>query len=150
MTATPPVELVVEVVPVFDRSLALRVVQQDAWTRGKGLLRKHGGWSLHSDGQPKLYCEECKVYVRGLAVKNDGNATLDTFSSPAERDAAILAIRALVDSYNASRRPKVPREWWVNVYPPDSRSHTYATKEEADCSAAANRAECVRVREVLE
>jgi hypothetical protein len=46
--------------------------------------------------------------------------------------------------------PKVPREWWVNVYPDDLDGCSYTTREKADQEHASNRIECVHVREVLE
>ena len=44
--------------------------------------------------------------------------------------------------------PRVPREWWVNVY--DSRVEWYATAYIAGGRAGDDRLECVHVREVLE
>ena len=47
------------------------------------------------------------------------------------------------------RQHRQPQEWWVNVYP-NGTALVHESRERADAGGSKTRAECVRVREVIE
>jgi hypothetical protein len=96
---------------------------------------------------------ECPVHPETEieTVFRDGRKTL---CKAQHEDWGHDGLRADIIAFRITRlyvEPKVPREWWVNVYEqPGMMTGLYNTEVEANRNAAGKLHTCVLVREVLE
>lgn len=77
-------KLEIELMKIWDRGLAMRVLHQDESLRGKGVLYERGGMRIESATQPEIRFTRC--YVKGSHKHLDAEPVFTVYPSQAERD----------------------------------------------------------------
>lgn len=77
-------KLEIELMKIWDRGLAMRVLHQDESLRGKGVLYERGGMRIESVTQPEI--RRNTLYVRGKAHSFDSEVAARGYASQTERD----------------------------------------------------------------
>lgn len=77
-------KLEIELMKIWDKGLAMRVLHQDESLRGKGVLYERGGMRIESVTQPEI--RRNTLYVRGKAHSFDSEVAARGYAFQVERD----------------------------------------------------------------